>query len=119
MTLFFSSVTGLMSTKGRIPTGYDNAKTLSVPPGFASRTAFTLKKVADSGEATNLTVVDREFKPEPNRMDSLLNNSDIENFKTSFRHRPWILHDQFDRASEKCDSELGMVLFILFHIVFS
>ncbi|KAL2535863.1 putative lysine-specific demethylase JMJ16 [Forsythia ovata] len=98
-----------MGMKRKIPCiSYDNAETLSVPPGFASLTSFTLKKVADSGEATDLMVVDRGFKPEPNKMGSPLNNADIENFKASFRLRPWILHSQFDRVSEKCDSEIGM-----------
>ncbi|KAL2510850.1 putative lysine-specific demethylase JMJ16 [Abeliophyllum distichum] len=108
-----------MGMKRKMPCiSYDNAETLSVPPGFVSLTSFTLKKVADSGEATDL-VVGREFKPDPNKMGSPLNNADIENAKSSFRLRPWILHNQFDRVSEKCDSELGMVLFILFLVVFS
>ncbi|KAL3644975.1 hypothetical protein CASFOL_010155 [Castilleja foliolosa] len=71
---------------------------LSVPPGFVSLTAFTLKrKAADS------TAVGDESEPEA--VYAPLNNGDIEKFKASLVHRPWICSDQFDRIPHEHDSD--------------
>ncbi|KAL9168849.1 hypothetical protein ABFS82_04G042100 [Erythranthe guttata] len=70
---------------------------LSVPPGFASLTALTLKRM----------VAVREFKP--GLIGAPLSDSDIHKFKTSFVRKPWICHDQFDNVPPKCDSEQSNV----------
>ncbi|KAG8389200.1 hypothetical protein BUALT_Bualt02G0204200 [Buddleja alternifolia] len=81
----------------------DRQENLSVPPGFVSLTSLTLKRTVTGGEASDPVAVAGKFKQGP--IDRPLSNSDIEKFKSSFRQRPWILHDQSDRVTQKCGSE--------------
>ncbi|KAG8389201.1 hypothetical protein BUALT_Bualt02G0204300 [Buddleja alternifolia] len=81
----------------------DSQENLSVPPGFVSLTSLTLKRTVTGGEASDPVAVAGKFKQGP--IDRPLSNSDIEKFKSSFMQRPWILHDQSDRVTQKYGSE--------------
>ena len=76
---------------------------LSVPPGFASLTSFTLKRMEDSEETCNSMAFGSAFRPDPANMDAACDPIDIAEFKRSLRHRPWILYDQCDHEEEDSD----------------
>lgn len=76
---------------------------LSVPPGFASLTSFTLKRMEDSEETCNSMAFGSAFRPDPTNMDAACDPIDIAEFKRSLRHRPWILYDQCDHEEEDSD----------------
>lgn len=73
----------------------------SVPPGFASRTSFVLKRMEKVEETNGVNV----SKQEPIQMDSTSDLTDMDKLKRSLQHRPWILFDQSDYNSEEPESE--------------
>ncbi|PQM36271.1 putative lysine-specific demethylase JMJ16 isoform X1 [Prunus yedoensis var. nudiflora] len=62
----------------------------SVPPGFASRTSFVLKRMEKVEETNGVNA----SKQEPIQMDSTSDLTDMDKLKRSLQHRPWILFDQ-------------------------
>lgn len=73
----------------------------SVPPGFASRTSFVLKRMEKVEETNGVNA----SKQEPIQMDSTADLTDMDKLKRSLQHRPWILFDQNDYNSEEPESE--------------
>lgn len=76
---------------------------LPVPPGFASLTSFTLKRVEDSDEACNSMAFRSVLQQDPTNMDAACSSIDIAEFKRSLRQRPWILHDQCNDNEKESD----------------
>ena len=70
----------------------------SAPPGFVSRTFFTLKRV-DDNEETFSSVPPKDASR--SQMDRENNIVDPTTFKKAFWHRPWIVHISY--CSEKQD----------------
>ncbi|KAF6150915.1 hypothetical protein GIB67_026836 [Kingdonia uniflora] len=76
----------------------------SVPPGFVSLTAFTLKKVDNSEDMMKCMAFAFTPGSQPVQMDAECNVRNNLNLKTSFRHRPWINYE-VNNSSEDCDSD--------------
>ncbi|KAL4576645.1 hypothetical protein LXL04_012742 [Taraxacum kok-saghyz] len=68
----------------------------SIPPGFESITAFSLKRVEDTKVSVPVT---SEQKPHPVKNESVIEQSDDEKIKRSVRPRPWINYGKFDSNS--------------------
>lgn len=64
----------------------ENMEIPSIPPGFESLTAFSLKRVDNSSQTT---------KDEPG-----VNYIDDEDVRRSIKRRPWINHGRTDTTSE-------------------
>ncbi|KAL6214533.1 hypothetical protein ACLB2K_013965 [Fragaria x ananassa] len=81
----------------------------SVPPGFAPRTSFKLKKaevsvVGVEGTDRSNAVVDSS-KQGPTQMDSTSEMTALEKVKTFLQQRPWLLFDQTDHTSVQPDPQ--------------
>lgn len=81
----------------------------SVPPGFAPRTSFKLKKaevsvVGVEGTDRSNAVVDSS-KQGSTQMDSTSEMTALEKVKTFLQQRPWLLFDQTDHTSVQPDPQ--------------
>ncbi|XP_057964048.1 putative lysine-specific demethylase JMJ16 isoform X2 [Malania oleifera] len=80
----------------------------SVPPGFVSRTSFTLRRLDNSEESCSSMAFVNGF--ESSQVDAT-HIVDIGAFKTSLRHRPWIVYNRYNDNQEESDSKpLDMTL---------
>ncbi|XP_062020227.1 putative lysine-specific demethylase JMJ16 isoform X2 [Rosa rugosa] len=85
-------------------------KNNSVPPGFAPRTSFTLKRAEVSVVGVEEThrsnaVVDTS-KQGPIQMDAATSDmTALEKVKTFLHNRPWLLFDQSDHTSVQSDPQ--------------
>ncbi|XP_024979680.1 putative lysine-specific demethylase JMJ16 isoform X5 [Cynara cardunculus var. scolymus] len=78
----------------------------SIPPGFESLTAFSLKRVEDSKVASTSSVSVSASELQPAKKEPGLEQSDDEKIKRSIRRRPWINYSQLNSSSgDESESE--------------
>lgn len=86
---------------------------LSVPPGFASRTSFTLKRPRLKEDPCSSVHKEIELQPDPISTDT---SSNISLKSKSFSlNRSWIIHSQLNHDAE--DSELEQLDTVILHFL--
>lgn len=92
---FFTELMGTKRSMQSLRNGIEEK--ISVPPGFVSLTSLTLKRTANASEEATDNMAVETIDP--------LSNHAIKKFKTSLNQRPWILHNQSDRALQNYNLE--------------
>nr|XP_043631774.1 putative lysine-specific demethylase JMJ16 [Erigeron canadensis]XP_043631775.1 putative lysine-specific demethylase JMJ16 [Erigeron canadensis] len=72
----------------------------SIPPGFESLTAFSLKRVEDSKVASSSSVAASVPEPQPVKKEAGSEPSDDEKIKRFVRPRPWLNYNRVDSSSD-------------------
>ncbi|KAD7479835.1 hypothetical protein E3N88_02971 [Mikania micrantha] len=83
----------------------------SIPPGFESFAALTLKRVDDNKVESSCSVSTSASEPQPVKKESGVESNDDENFKRSVRPRPGVNYGRFDGSSgDESESEQNQTL---------
>lgn len=77
----------------------DNMDIPSIPPGFESMTAFTLKRVENNDITASCSVSASTSESQTSQMETEFENSEEAKMTRSLRHRPWINYGQYDNSS--------------------
>ncbi|KAE8709374.1 putative lysine-specific demethylase JMJ16 [Hibiscus syriacus] len=79
------------------PIENDNSARISAPPGFASLSAFFLKKVNDSDEKLNFEASKDSTTQDKVQAEAI----DTKKSKKSVQNRPWILNEKIDHIANE------------------
>ena len=82
-----------------------NGKNLPAPPGFASLTAFSLKRISEIDENGNSKDCLDSSEEDELQIDAVTEMSNSAILETHLRKRPWILSESTNCESEESDSE--------------